>query len=298
MRCGTHRCLIGGCMALIVGVHGIAQQQLGRNLLVDPWSRALADGIERASRPPVPPPPLDIAYYGDVFLPPAGSGKAAGNAERVLAELTDDECADLEDAARDVLTPDEIATAEDEQTKAYTRTPIPLQAFLRALDRRFGASAGVLYLGELRQVRRYLTDPALKAEVDARIDAAVLPECRILVGHSLGSVVAREYVRRHPEHRLDLMVTLGSPLGLRMIRSRLPGPDLPMDGTPAQLADWVNVRDPRDPVACAGDLRTWWQWIDERQVNNQSDAHSVTRYLAKREVGDAILRRAPELAAR
>lgn len=286
-------------MSLIVGVHGIAQQQLGRNILLGPWQRALADGIERACRHPVSLPPLDVAYYGDLFLPAVGAAKAASDdVERMLAELDDDECADFESAAREVLSPEEIAAAEAAQEKAYTRTPGPLQVLLRALDRRFGASAGVLYLGELRQVRRYLTDPRLKAEADARIDAVMAPECRVLIGHSLGSVVAREYVRRHPEHRLDLLVTLGSPLGLRMIRSRLPGPDLPVDAPPEWLAGWVNVRDPHDPVACAGDLRSWWRWIDERLVNNQADAHSVTRYLAKREVGDALVRKVPELAER
>lgn len=72
-----------------------------------------------------------------------------------------------------MLTEAEIAQAAQDSTKGYTRVPLPVQAVMRALDRRFGAAAGVLFLGELRQVRRYLGDPALKAAAGARVAAAV-----------------------------------------------------------------------------------------------------------------------------
>jgi hypothetical protein len=285
-------------MSLIIGMHGIAKQQLGSHLIEDPWRRALADGLERACQHSVSLPPIGIAFYGDLFLPPPAAGKArSGIDEQLLDDLTDDEHADLAAAMAEALSPAELVAAEGAVYKGYTRSPLPLQRLIRGMDHRLGASAGVLYLGELRQVRRYLCDPELKKSADAKVDAAVSPDCRILIAHSLGSVLAWEYVRRHPEHRLDLLLTVGSPLGLRMIRSRLPGSGLPADTGPANLADWVNVRDPRDPVTCAGDLRTWWPWNDDKTVNNQSDAHSVTRYLAKREVGEAVLRWAPQLAA-
>jgi hypothetical protein len=284
-------------MSLVIGIHGIAQQQLGRSQLKAPWQAAFSDGLEKACRHRVPLPPLDIAYYGDLFVPPVTSGKAASELDEVLLDdLTGDEAADLEAAARELLSDEDLAAADAARGKAYTRTPLPLQRMLRALDRRFGASAGVLSLGEFRQVRRYLCDPGLKKEADALVDGAVDPDCRILVGHSLGSVVAWEYVRRHPEHPLDLLLTVGSPLGLRMIRSRLPVPDFAAGTRPAHIAAWVNVRDPRDPVACAGVLTPWWQWSTDLPVNNQGDAHSATRYLGQRETGKAVLARAPELA--
>lgn len=285
-------------MSLIVGIHGVAKQQLGRNQLQSPWQAALRDGLERACRHPVPLPPLDIAFYGDLFLPePPISKSAADDPDvRLLAGLTDEERADLEAAAAEILSEEELATATAVQERAYTRTPLPLQAVLRAVDRKFDASAGVLYLATLRQVRRYLYDPELKKQVDDQVDAAMDPQCRILIGHSLGSVVAREYVRRHPEHRLDLLLTAGSPLGLRMVRSRLPDPEFAAAGPPEHLGEWINVRDPRDPVACAGLLKTWWPWCSDAPVNNQGDAHSVFRYLSKRPTGEAVLRHAPELA--
>jgi len=297
LRCSVFGSGSGGTLSLIVGIHGIAKQQLGRNQLQSPWQIALRDGLERACRHPVPLPPLDIAFYGDLFLPEPPAGKSAADLDdRLLAELTDEERADLEAAAAEILSEDELAAAAAVQDKAYTRTPLPLQAVLRAVDRKFDTSAGVLYVATLRQVRRYLCDAEIKKQVDEQVDAAVDPQCRILIGHSLGSVVAWEYVRRHPEHRLDLLVTAGSPLGLRMVRSRLPDCGFAAAGPPAHLEEWVNVRDPRDPVACAGPLKTWWPWSCDAPVSNQGDAHSAFRYLGKRRTGEAVLRHAPELA--
>jgi len=60
----------------------------------------------------------------------------------------------------------------------------------------------------------------------------------------------------------------------------------------------VNVRDPRDAVACAGDLTGFWPGISDHTVHNQSDAHSVSRYLSKEEAGSAVLAALPDLAIR
>lgn len=174
--------------------------------------------------------------------------------------------------------------------------PRPLQRLIAALDRRFGhCGAGVLLLGELRQVRRYLLDPELKARVDARTREAA-QGCRVLVGHSLGSVVAFEYVRQHPDHQLELLLTLGSPLGLRLIRELLPDADFTAAWRPPNVAVWVNVRDRRDPVAAAGPLDVLWAGVEDVVVDNEKSAHSVERYLSKAKVGAVIRAALPELA--
>ncbi|MFL6142270.1 MAG: hypothetical protein ACJ72N_10455 [Labedaea sp.] len=265
----------------ILAVHGIGTQQLGRQQLVKAWAPALGDGLERAlGRKVDPGPVLDIAFYGDVFLPMLpGTNKAGGHGEDVFAGLSDVEVEELAEEVAAELDPADQAAAREGVGKAYTRVPRPMQTVLRALDRRFGPSAGVLHIGVFRQVKKYLTEATLKARVDARV-AQAAADCQVLLGHSLGSVVAYEYLRQHPHHR-PAFITLGSPLGLRMVRERLPA------GQP-QVLEWTAVRDPRDPVACAGDLAGWWPGVRDRQVNNGNDAHSVLRYLSKKEAGHAI----------
>ena len=289
-------------MSVLVGVHGIGKQQLGRHQLLGPWSRAVADGLERAIDKAVDAPKLDIAFYGDLVWPQPtkNSNKATAVDFDIFEALSDEEVADFVVSARELINDDELADAENVSvTKSYTRAPGPLPLLLRALDRKFGSSAVVLLLWEFRQVRRYLRDPVIKLAVDKRIRRAITPACRVLIGHSLGSVVALEFVHHNPGCRLNLLLTLGSPLGLRMVRDRMADPShgsTAVRGVPVNVAQWVNIRDMHDPVACGGDLARWWPGVIDLHVHNQGDAHAAERYLSKRETGLAILAAVPELA--
>jgi hypothetical protein len=277
---------------MIIGVHGIAKQQLGRRQLLRDWEPALRDGLELAGARRDGPVNFDLAFYGNVFPPVAVPGHKSNPSEDPLENLDDDEAEDLSEAAHELLTEHELAQAQGQEPKGYNRLPPGLTILLRALDKKFGPSAGVLYLGTMRQVRRYLRSETMKTQVDEIVRAAVLSDCRVLIGHSLGSVLALEYVRQHPEHPFDLLLTLGSPLALRMVQSRMPEPRFGSSspsGIPSSVTAWVNVRDVRDPVACAGDLAPLWPGAQDRHVHNGSDAHSVTRYLGKIETGSAIL---------
>jgi hypothetical protein len=276
----------------LVGVHGIGKQYLGRHQLLDSWSPALADGLERASGRRARRPDLDLAFYGDVFLAKVESTKPTKGAVEDapdLADLDGEELIELTEAVHEVVAPEDLAAAELQAAKAHTRLPKPVQTLLGAVERRFGPASGVLYLGELRQVLRYLRDPQLKTEVDDLVATATAGSS-ILIGHSLGSIVAYEYLRQHPDHSIQLLVTLGSPLGLRMVRKRLTIGAL-------DIPQWTNVRDPRDPVACAGDLRRWCPQVDDQPVDNGSDAHTAERYLSRRATGEAVLKVLPELAS-
>jgi len=290
---------------MIVGVHGIGQQQFGRAQLLRDWAPAISDGIEVATGRAPASLAVDIAFYGNLFLTKAaGAPKGAmeTSAADLLADLDTAELSDLDEAVAEIVSAEEVeAAAGFPPTMGVPHVPSWLQARLRAIDAKFGAAAGVLYVGELRQVRRYLCHPELKAKVDEIVAAKMavdgISRSRILVGHSLGSVVAWEFVRQHPEHELDLLLTLGSPLGLRMVRSRLPEQGRE-GGVPDQAGRWVNVRDPGDPVACAGGLAYWWPGLEDLCVyNGRDDAHSACRYLSKAETGSAITDAYPRLRA-
>jgi hypothetical protein len=289
-------------VSAIVGVHGIAQQQLGRKQLLRAWGPALEDGVELAAGRSVTGLTFDLAFYGHLFLRPAVAGRMGSSDGAALADLDPVEVEELLGAVGEVLTEEEIAAAKRlPPTMGYMRVPRPLQVMLRGLDAKFGAAAGVLYVGTLRQVRRYLREEGLRRAADEIVARAVGPGCRVLVGHSLGSVLALEFVRRSPEHRVDLLLTVGSPLGLRMVQSRLAEPHFGATtgrGIPENVAAWVNVRDVRDPIACAGNLCRWWRGIEDRCVDNGGDAHNVARYLGKEQTGSAILRALPQAGMR
>lgn len=72
----------------------------------------------------------------------------------------------------------------------------------------------------LTQVSRYLSDETIRSQVQQRVLDLIDDDTRLVIGHSLGSVVAYEALH-HSNHETAL-ITLGSPL--RDLR-RLPHPD-------------------------------------------------------------------------
>lgn len=283
-------------MGQLTGVHGIAKEYLGRHQILGMWAPALADGLEWAVGRPVNPPDLDLAFYGHLFRQaPEGTAKGSKGDEAVaqLADLDAEEIAELSEAMKEIVSPADLAAAEAEAYKALMRLPARVLTLVGAFERRFPPASGILFLGALRQVRRYLRDPDLKAEVD-RITARASADATVLIGHSLGSVVAYEFLRQHPGHSVKLLLTLGSPLGLRMVRERLPGRELGVGEL--GVTHWINVRDPRDPVAAAGALGRWYPGVPDRLAENGGDAHAAERYLSSRAVGGALVGVLPELA--
>ena len=145
----------------------------------------------------------------------------------------------------------------------------------------------------LAQVTRYLTDDALRAAAQKAVLDLIGPDTRVVVSHSLGTVVAYEAVCRL-ERPLPLLVTLGSPLGLDTIIYPRLRPQPPT--FPPQLRRWVNIADTDDFIAAEPDLTALFSagipagatlegW---HTVDNGAEPHSANFYLGKVEVGRPI----------
>lgn len=270
----------------VVGVHGIGQQQLGPHQLLDAWRPALADGIV-AARGPDPSrlvPSMDVAYYGGLFLPtlpPTTKGEPPGIAEteQALDELGFDEVAWFEELADELGA---TGSETEEWTTKAPRLPTPIARLAAFLDRRFGAAAPLLFMADLRQVHLYQRSETVGDAARARVADACAEGCTVLVGHSLGSVVAYEVACLAPPKGLRALVTMGSPLALATVRKRLRH-----QGPPPGVT-WVNVLDAHDPVCCTGGLQPRWPVVNDRLVTNGNDPHAAVRYLGKKETGDAI----------
>jgi pimeloyl-ACP methyl ester carboxylesterase len=160
----------------------------------------------------------------------------------------------------------------------------------------FAGLADRVMLFDLQQVRRYMTDPDLRRAVQDRFGAEVGEDTRVVVGHSLGSVVAYEALCAHPRWPVRALVTLGSPLGIRnLIFDRLvPAPVARDQGGlrgawPGGAQSWVNVADAGDVVALVKDLRPLFgAGVACYVVHNGSHAHDVQPYLTAAETGAAV----------
>ncbi|MCW2247877.1 pimeloyl-ACP methyl ester carboxylesterase [Azospirillum fermentarium] len=117
----------------------------------------------------------------------------------------------------------------------------------------------------------------------------------VIIGHSQGSMIAYEVLRRLKKEDLDveLFLTIGSPLGLPMVQERLRAWDNGNLAFPPCVRRWVNVADPLDPVALDKTLNGEFSGgtiTDLRRVNLDSPRHphSGTGYLGLEEVRAAV----------
>lgn len=276
-------------MARIVGIHGIAQQLRGPEVLRATWAPALRDGVALSGAEPPDEADLKIAFYGDLFR--AKGRKTVGAPPYVAADVEEGfeqellEAWWLEAAARDDAVPGPGSTTK-------LRTPKTAQRALNALSqsRFFVGLTERLIIGFIKQVHVYLSDDSIRGEIQARVDSVVGSGTTVLVGHSLGSVVAYEAACAHPDWHLAL-VTLGSPLGIRnLVFDRLlPPPENGRGQFPAGAATWTNIADTGDLVALVKQLAPLFgDRVQDLLVDNGSKAHDVSPYLTAVQTGSAI----------
>jgi alpha-beta hydrolase superfamily lysophospholipase len=132
--------------------------------------------------------------------------------------------------------------------------------------------------------------------VRQRFAAAVDAQTRVVVAHSLGSVVAYEALCADPARQVSDLVTLGSPLGVpHIVLNRLAPPPQAMNGRlvgrwPGAVHRWVNITDAKDFVALQPRLRSvFGDRVVDKEITTGMSAHQVERYLSAAETGAAVL---------
>jgi hypothetical protein len=281
-------------MPTVVAVHGIAQQNKGPDILNAEWSPALRDGVRRAG---VDPDGVELAcaFYGGLFRP-AGQLRAVGDPNYRAADLSERERELLlmlwREAAR--TEPDRVASPD---AAIRAATPASVQTGLRLLARSrfFAGLAERAFIGSLKQVSLYLRDAAIRSAARAAVDAVVNTDTRVLLAHSLGSVIAYEALHHYAGTprwaNLRTLVTLGSPLGIpNLIFEALePTPVAGRGIWPTGIERWINISDDGDVVALVKVLRPLFgdALVDVR-IFNGAAAHDVMPYLTAPETGKAI----------
>lgn len=301
-------------MSRVVVVHGVGRQLDTAETLLAEVGSALRGGVALALRRD---PTLgrladgDIACagYGDLYRQPGTRGEPYYRAEDVepgfeteLLEAWWREAARLDpripgpdNAGPHAAGPGPAARGAvgrlASRPLAVDRVRRALQALTRT--RFFGAVSDRLLISDLKQVRRYFTEPELRAAVRARAAELITPETRVVVAHSLGSVVAYEALCALGPDRPPLnLVTLGSPLGLAgLVYDRLqPAPRQDGSGVwPAPVKEWTNLADRGDAVALVRELAPrFGPEVRDLLVDNGSEMHSMRAYLTAVETGTAI----------
>lgn len=286
----------------VVGIHGIAHTHLTAPQIEAEWLPALQGGLEEAGVLRIAKEDFAIAAYGALFRP---AGTRAGNLPRLTADDVEDElekallmewwqeAAKLSELNRSQPDPTgEALTIQDPDFEGRGRTAEWVQRALRQLAKskffgQLGGERAILFA--LKQVREYLHNLEMKQSIQERVIQKVTEETRIIIGHSLGSIVAYECLCAHPEWNVHTLVTLGSPLGIAptIFEALTPKPQAGTGFYP-KVKQWFNIADQGDIVALEKQLAPRFGAVDDRLVHNGWESHSATRYLNAKQTGQAI----------
>ncbi len=242
-------------MSKVVMVHGAFNELWGPNEIRSRWVPALRDGLWHHDAT-IDDDDVAICFYGDLFRrdPEAADAEAFARSRAGVAEML----AELGDG----LGLDALSQAASEA------------AFDRTVD----------------MITTMTTVPDLLASIRSRIDAVVTDETRVVIGHSLGSVVAFNALRRNPTWPVHTFITLGSPLGQPMITDQLDPPLAEAGGWPGSVQRWVNVAAVGDRAAavhCLADVLD--PRIEDVRIDNGHRAHDPEPYLNAAVTGAAVL---------
>ena len=130
----------------------------------------------------------------------------------------------------------------------------------------------------------------------------------LLIAHSMGSIIAYDVLTHYvPEVEIDTLVTIGSPLGLPIIRSKIgaemakTGLVVPVLTTPENVRNgWYNLADLRDKIAFFYELGDAYRAnskgvkvVDQTVMNNyvykgEKNPHKTYGYLRSAEMANII----------
>lgn len=269
-------------MARVVCIHGIAQEYEAAEVLASKWTPALCGGVSIAGGR-LEPSDVEMCFYGYLFRPQEMASKSAAKGdvwieddfERVLLES-------LADAAAPEVANDTKVGGRSIQAMLHRVAETPF----------FGRCAQEVVVRFLKQVWWYVTNRnQVRPLAQACLLKAVAIDTRVVVAHSLGSVIAYEVLCANRSLPVRTLVTLGSPLGIPALHPRLkPAIDARPGEWPRDLAQWFNIADRSDIVALEKKLASvFGPKVQDRFVNNGVRMHDVSPYLTARETGEAIL---------
>jgi hypothetical protein len=261
-------------MADVVAVHGILANRSSREEMHDSWLAALREGLRNARFAGAEDLEIECAFYGYLY----NDGKAGFAWQYEVGDLAPG----LEE---DLLVG--LAEGVDDPSRSTVSkagyAPRSVQWAIDLLQSRklLGGTASAI-IGFVKQVARYVRDEEFKKQVRAEFSAAMETRPRLVIAHSLGSVVAYDWLRSHPATSATTLITLGSPLGLRpVLRELHPYIDACQAPWPVGIDTWVNVAAKEDVVATvkkldglfAGKIR------DLPASNSRATAHDAVAYL-------------------
>jgi hypothetical protein len=299
-------------MAHITFIHGISNKP-PKDKLLRIWCDSLAEsgGIELGAEGVT----SSMVYWADVLYPDPIVDSQLEKAENLENEaevarrsaakdpdmswrenLQGEEKRIVDSLARklsfDVLANDDFIPPGAEIDRQLERIPLPwfvkrrvMKEFLRDVHHFLFNESFSPRDGQTYRVQ----DEIRKRIVAAFNEGAAKPGPHVVVGHSLGSVIAYDCLQRVPGcAAVDGLMTVGSPLGIDEVQDKLAPEWTRENGFPTKVRGaWVNVFDIVDPVTgfdgnIANDFKRSGKEVIEviNEPNSGAWRHSISKYFA------------------
>jgi len=241
-------------MPNVVLVHGAFNELWGPHEIASRWVPALRDGLWHHGCE-IEDDDVRVCFYGDLFRQRPGSD-AAARVEQSRAG---------------------IAEALGELTGGAALAALGQAASDAAFDR------------TVDMVTVMTTETDLRDRIRGRLEAVIDDDTRVVVAHSLGSVVSYVALCNHPDWPVHTLVTLGSPLASSMTDG-LVGPlvDGRIGAWPGSVQRWVNVRAVGDAAAALPLADRFGPRVEDVLVDNGHRAHAPEPYLNADVTGAAV----------
>lgn len=247
----------GEVMARVVLVHGAFNELWGPNELKARWFPALQDGLWHHDAA-IDVSDVGVCFYGDLFrldlaeVDPAQWERSRAGASEMLEAIGGDEALGF------------LSQAAGQA--AYERT-IDMMAIMSG-------------------------DDTIRDQARARLIESLDDDTRVIVAHSLGTIITHQTLAANPGIEIDTVVTLGSPLGSDMIFPLLePNRDDGLGPWPGSARHWVNVAAQDDHAAAVSRLADkFGAQVEDYLIDNGHRAHDPEPYLNSPATGAAVVR--------
>lgn len=235
--------------AMIIGIHGLNNKPRPENL-TEMWVQGIMDGLGRnLGRTSSEPPRFEMVFWADVLHGPEREP------DRTYPQWSrPGPYPSYEDGFWDAVRAqfsDTFDTSLDRAKRWIGADPI----------------SDVVLRVTLTDLGRYYREEGIRDTLRRRLQDAILrahdAQRRIMVvGHSMGSIIAYDTLRAIGRERRDVvidhLVTIGSPLGLPSVKFQI-WQESEQVRTPSIVRKWTNLAERRDVVAfdthLAGDFR-------------------------------------------
>lgn len=239
----------------LVLIHGRAQQGRDPAKVKTEWLDALKRGATAQGLSLPGDVEIALPFYGDTLdsfarqfeIPLASEIQSRG-------AVQDEFLAFQEQFAEAIRTRSGVTDAQVDAE--YGNDPQPrgplnwkwVQAILRAIDKNGGGLSQSAIEAFTRDVFLYTTRAGVRDAIDAIVAASLTEAPTVVVSHSLGTIVAYSVLLRDTRAlQVPLLVTVGSPLGVRAVRDQF----RPLK-SPRPVKAWYNAYDTRDVVSLYG----------------------------------------------